>query len=164
MTDRVAALAVITTIPGEAREAALTAFGEQFADEPLVLDKWFGLQAMIPEAHTLERVRTLMRHPAFSLANPNRTRALVGAFAMGNQVGFHRADGAGYDFLADLVLQVDPHNPQLASRLLTSFGTWRIMEAGRRAHAEAALRRIADQPNLSRDVGDIVQRSLDSTG
>ncbi|WP_046864685.1 aminopeptidase N [Microvirga massiliensis] len=164
MTDRVAALAVITMIPGEAREAALTAFGEQFADEPLVLDKWFGLQAMIPEVDTLERVRALMRHPAFSLANPNRTRALVGAFAMGNQVGFHRADGAGYDFLADLVLQVDPHNPQLASRLLTSFGTWRIMEAGRRAHAEAALRRIADQPNLSRDVGDIVQRSLDSTG
>jgi aminopeptidase N len=164
MTDRVAALAVITTIPGEAREAALAAFGRQYADEPLVLDKWFGIQAMIPEPETLERVRELMRHPAFSLANPNRARALIGAFAMGNPVGFHRADGAGYHFLADLVLQVDPHNPQLASRLLTSFGTWRIMEAGRRAHAEEAMRRIAGKPNLSRDVSDIVQRSLDTTG
>jgi aminopeptidase N len=160
MTDRLAALGTLSTLPGEAREKALAAFGDQYRDEPLVLDKWFGMQASIAEDGTLDRVRRLMLHPAFSLGNPNRVRALIGAFAMLNQTGFHRADGSGYGFLADIVLQLDRANPQLAARLLTSFGPWRTMEAVRRAHAEDALRRIAAMPDLSRDVGDIVQRSL----
>ncbi|HEX2555612.1 MAG TPA: aminopeptidase N [Microvirga sp.] len=160
MTDRLAAFAVLTTLPGEARERAIAAFGERYRDEPLVLDKWFALQAAIPEAGTLDRVRALMSHPGFAITNPNRVRSLVGAFASANATQFHRADGAGYKFLAGIVLQLDPVNPQLAARLLTSFGMWKTVEKLRRERAETALRRIAENPNLSRDVSDIVHRSL----
>jgi aminopeptidase N len=160
MTDRFAALAVLAHIPGEAREAALSAFGTEFAEDPLVLDKWFALQASIPETPTLDRVRELMQHPAFSLTNPNRTRALVGTFAMANLSQFHRADGAGHAFVADMVLALDGTNPQVAARILGAFRTWRALEAGRRAQAEAALKRVAAAPSLSPDVYDIVTRCL----
>jgi aminopeptidase N len=102
----------------------------------------------------------LTRHPAFSLGNPNRVRSLIGTFAQGNQTQFNRADGGGYDFVADQVLALDSSNPQTASRMTTAFRSWRMLEAGRRAKAEAALRRIAAHPDLSRDVGDIAQRAL----
>jgi aminopeptidase N len=160
MTDRLAGLAVIATIPGDLREEAIRVFAERYRDDPLVLDKWFALQAMIPERDTLDRVRRLMEHPAFSLSNPNRVRSLIGSFALNNPTEFHRSDGAGYDFIADVVLTLDSINPQLAARLLTAFGAWRTMEATRRARAEAALRRISAKPDLSPDVGDIAQRSL----
>jgi aminopeptidase N len=160
MTDRLAGLATLTLIPGPAREAALDAFAERYRDEPLVLDKWLSLQAMIPEAGTLDRVRALMADPAFSLANPNRVRALVGGFALNNPTQFHRADGAGYGFLADTVLALDGVNPQVAARLLTAFGSWRMMDAPRRAAAESALARVAEVPSLSPDVADIALRSL----
>jgi aminopeptidase N len=163
MTDRLASLSVLTTIPGKAREDAIAQFGERYRNEPLVLDKWFTLQAAIPEDGTLERVKGLMQHPAFSLGNPNRVRSLIGSFAMLNQVQFNRADGAGYRLLASIVLRADELNPQLASRLLTAFSTWRMMENGRRNHAEEALCSIAQKPNLSRDVGDIVSRSLEES-
>ncbi|AWM87735.1 aminopeptidase N [Microvirga sp. 17 mud 1-3] len=161
MTDRLASLSVLTTLPGEARENALATFGERYATEPLVLDKWFTLQAAIQEEDTLRRVRSLMEHPAFSIGNPNRVRSLVGSFAMLNPTQFNRPDGQGYDFVADMVLRVDPLNPQLASRLLTAFGSWRIMEKERRNRARSALLRIAENASLSRDVGDIVHRSLE---
>jgi aminopeptidase N len=161
MTDRLAALAVLALIPGDEREAALSAFAAAHGDDPLIMDKWFALQATIPEPGTLERLRGLMSHPAFSLGNPNRARSLIGSFAMGNPSQFNRADGAGYEFLADIVLELDGKNPQVAARLLTAFRTWRMLEPGRRAKAEAALKRIASAPKLSPDVGDIVQRSLD---
>jgi aminopeptidase N len=160
MTDQFAALGVLSQIPGEAREAALARFAETFADNPLVLDKWLSLQAAIPEDGTLARVRALMQHPAFSLSNPNRTRSLIGSFAMANMSQFHRADGAGYAFLADIVLTLDTSNPQVAARLLGAFRTWRSLETGRRAKAEEALRRVAARATLSPDVSDIVQRSL----
>ena len=160
MTDRIAALAALTAIPGEARESALRSFAERYRDEPLILDKWFGLQAVIPEADTLDRVKRLMAHPTFSLANPNRVRSLVGSFALGNPTQFHRPDGAGYNFLAGLTLELDGANPQLAARLVTAFGTWQVLEAGRRGKAEMALKRLAEARRLSPDVGDLVQRSL----
>jgi aminopeptidase N len=160
MTDRIAGLSTLTTLPGAAREAALQRFVERYRDEPLVLDKWFTLQAAIAEEGTLGRVKELMRHPAFSLSNPNRVRALIGSFAMMNPTQFNRPDGAGYDFLAEIVSGIDPSNPQLASRLATAFGSWRMLDASRRAQAEKALRKIAEKPNLSRDLGDIVQRAL----
>jgi aminopeptidase N len=160
MTDRLAALAVLALIPGDRREAALAAFGARYAAEPLVLDKWFAIQACIPESDTLERVRGLMRHPAFALSNPNRVRSLVGAFAMANPTQFHRPDGAGYALLEDIVVRLNGTNPQVAARLLTAFGTWRSMEAERRSAAERSLRAIAAAPNLSPDVSDIVGRSL----
>jgi aminopeptidase N len=163
MTDRLAGLAAIAQVPGPTREAALATFGEAYADEPLVLDKWFAVQAAIAEAGTLERIHALMAHAAFAMSNPNRVRALVGSFALANPTQFNRADGGGYDFLAEIVLALNGSNPQVAARLLTAFSAWRRLEAGRRALARAALERIAAAPNLSPDVSDIVGRSLAET-
>jgi aminopeptidase N len=105
-------------------------------------------------------VKALMQHPAFSLANPNRVRALIGSFAMANQTQFNRGDGAGYAFLVDTVLLLDGKNPQVAARLLSALKSWRVLEPSRRAQAEAALRRVAGASALSRDVSDIVARTL----
>jgi aminopeptidase N len=160
MTDRMAALATLSLCDGPERAAALDDFYARYAGDPLIVDKWFTLQAAIPEPATLDRVRTLTKHPAFSLANPNRVRALIHAFALSNQKEFNRADGAGYDFIVDTVLTLDPRNPQLAARLLSAFKSWRVLEPTRRALAQAALRRVAAAPSLSPDVGDIVRRAL----
>jgi aminopeptidase N len=160
MTDRIAALETLTAHDRPQRIAAFDDFYQRYADDPLVIDKWFSLQAIIPEPATLDRVRGLTHHPAFSVANPNRIRALVGAFAQANQTQFNRRDGAGYDFVADFVLELDPRNPQVAARLMSAFRSWRTLEAQRRGHAEAALRRVAANPILSRDVHDIVARTL----
>ena len=99
-------------------------------------------------------------HPAFSLANPNRVRALIHAFALANQKEFNRRDGGGYDFIVDMALILDSRNPQLAARLLSAFKSWRALEPQRRSLAEATLRRAAAAPSLSADVTDIVQRAL----
>ena len=115
--------------------------------------------AYAAEAGTLDRVRRLMRHHAFSMANPNRVRALIGGFTA-NATQFARVDGAGFDLLAEVVLQLDPSNPQIAARLLTAMRSWRTYEPRRRDKAEAALKRIAATSTLSADVRDIVTRSL----
>jgi aminopeptidase N len=159
MTEKLGALAALATIPGPPREHALEAFARSYAAEPLILDKWFALQAQIAESGTLARVRGLMAHHAFSLANPNRVRALIGGFTA-NQTQFNRADGAGFELLAEIVLALDPTNPQIAARLLTGLRSWRSLEAGRRDKAAATLQRIAGQSELSADVRDIVTRSL----
>jgi aminopeptidase N len=158
MTEKFGALVALASVPGEAREQAFDDFAQRYAAEPLILDKWLALQAQIGEADTLDRVRRLMRHPAFSFANPNRTRALIGGFAA-NPTQFNRADGAGYDFLADVVLQLDATNPQIAARLLTAMRSWQSLEPRRREKAYAALSRIGARENLSADVRDIVTRS-----
>jgi aminopeptidase N len=160
MTDRMAALAALSLHDVPERAAALDDFYRRFQSDPLVIDKWFALQASIPEHGTLERVRALTEHKAFSFANPNRVRSLIGAFAQSNPTQFNRPDGAGYDFLVDVVRRLDPANPQVAARMLGSMKSWRTLEAGRRARAETALRRIAAVENLSRDVADIVGRCL----
>ena len=115
---------------------------------------------MIPEPATLERVRALTSHPAFSMANPNRVRSLIGAFAQANHTQFNRLDGAGYEFVADIVLALDPRNPQMAAHIMGAFRSWRTLEARRRERAEATLRRMAAVLTLSRDVADIVARTL----
>ncbi len=125
-----------------------------------MLDKWFAIQAMIPEDGTVERVRRLQEHPAFAMTNPNRVRALVGSFALANPTQFNRSDGAGFTLVADTVLALDRANPQIAARLMTAFGSWRRLEPVRRGMAESALRRILATPGLSRDVTDIAGRSL----
>jgi aminopeptidase N len=160
MTDRIAALETLAAHDRPERAAAFDDFYQRYADDPLVIDKWFSLQATIPEQATLDRVRALTRHPAFSAANPNRIRALIGAFAQANHTQFNRRDGAGYNFVADFVLELDPKNPQVAARLMSAFRSWRTLEVQRRAHAEATLRRVAAMPALSRDVADIVGRTL----
>jgi aminopeptidase N len=160
MTDRMAALSTLSYCDVPERATALEDFYTRYADDPLIVDKWLALQAVIPEAATLDRVKALTAHPAFSLANPNRVRSLIGAFAMANQTQFNRADGAGYDFVVDTVLALDPKNPQVAARLLSALRSWRVLEPSRRALAEAALRRAQAQASLSRDTADIVQRAL----
>ncbi|TWG99334.1 aminopeptidase N [Mesorhizobium sp. J18] len=162
MTDRAAALMVLahrfagTDATGE----ALAAFEKRYRDNPLVLDKWFQIQAMTPGAETVDLVRSLMEHPAFSMANPNRVRSLVGTFGSANQTGFNRADGEGYRFYARTVLELDKDNPQVAARLATAFRSWRSLEPGRREHARKALAEMAAVKGLSRDLRDIVERTL----
>ena len=118
------------------------------------------MQAAIPAAGTLERVRTLTSHPAFSMANPNRVRSLIGSFAQANHTQFNRVDGAGYDFIADAMVALDPKNPQVAARIMGAFRSWRALEPRRRERAEATLRRVAAVPTLSRDLHDILARTL----
>jgi aminopeptidase N len=162
MTDRAAALGVLVHRFGdsESARAALHAFEARFGGDPLVMDKWFIVQATRPGTDALDTVRRLMRHPLFSLDNPNRTRALIGAFATANQTGFNRADGEAYRFFAETILKIDPENPQLAARLLTALRSWRSLEPTRREHARAALAQIAGTEKLSTDVKDIVERTL----
>ena len=160
MTDLVAALGVLVRKPGPARDRALADFYERFADDALVIDKWFALQAMQPDPGAVAHVRALMGHRAFSSANPNRVRALIGTFANANPTRFNAADGSGFDFVAEMVVDLDRSNAQVAARLLASFRSWRCLEATRQARARAALERVAATANLSADVADIAARSL----
>src|SRR5580698_1121074 len=160
MTDRMAALETLTMHDGASRAGPLEDFYKRYAADPLIIDKWLALQAAIPEPATLDRVRALTNHPAFSAANPNRVRALIGSFAQVNHTQFNRSDGAGYDFVADFVLSLDPKNPQVAARLMGAFRSWRALEPRRRQRAEVALRRVVAAPALSPDLHDIVARTL----
>ncbi len=159
MTDKFAALSVLAQSGGARREEAFAAFLREFEDDALVVDKWFALQASITDGDTLARVRALMAHPLFTAANPNRLRSLIGSFCA-NPPRFHAAGGGGYDLLAEVVTALDPQNPQVAARLLGALRTWRTLEPGRRAKAEAALRRVAARAGLSPDTRDIAGRSL----
>jgi aminopeptidase N len=159
MTERMAALSLLAHFGTTRRESALADFEARHGGNALVMDKWFALQASIQEPGTLERLGRLLRHPAFTMGNPNRVRSLFGAFA-GNPTEFNRADGAGYAFLADAILQLDRRNPQVASRLATGFRSWRMLETGRQELARRTLERLADTDPLSPDVRDIVERTL----
>jgi aminopeptidase N len=160
MTDRLAAMTALVHAGAPEGAEALADFEVRFHDDALVLDKWFAVQATAPVATALDTVRALMGHAAFSLTNPNRVRSLITTFATGNQTQFARADGAGFAFVADMVLDLDRRNPQVAARLLSSFRSWRALEPGRRALAERALTRVAGAAGLSSDVADIASRSL----
>ncbi len=160
MTDRMAALTILKDLDVPEREQALDCFYELFSEDNLVVDKWLGLQAASTLPKTLASLKSLMEHTAFTIDNPNRIRALVGTFAMANQVRFNQADGSGYDFLADFVLELDPRNPQVAARLLGAFKSWRILEPGRRARAAAALGRVAGAGGASKDVYEMATKSL----
>jgi aminopeptidase N len=160
MTDRMASLATLALHDRPERTEALDDFYRRYSGDPLVVDKWLSLQAAIPERATLERVRSLTAHPAFSFSNPNRIRALIGMFAQANHTQFNRPDGAGHDFVVDTVLSLDARNPQVAARLLSAFKSWRALEATRRGRAQAALRRVAETQGLSADVQDIARRAL----
>ncbi|AFL49353.1 aminopeptidase N [Sinorhizobium fredii] len=162
MTDLSQALTLLAHRFPDADEAldALATFKKRFADNALVIDKWFAIQATIPGASTLDRVKALMSDPLFNANNPNRVRSLVGAFAFSNPTGFNRADGEGYRFLAQQILDIDPRNPQLAARILTSMRSWRSLEQVRANHALNALKQIAGSASLSADASDIVDRML----
>ncbi|MFU7527256.1 aminopeptidase N [Qipengyuania sp. ASV99] len=160
MTDRQGALMVLCGIEGSARETALKAFYERFKGNDLVIDKWFTLQALSLHPDVIAQVEELAKHSDFTMKNPNRVRSLYMAFA-GNPQGFHDASGAGYRMIADVILALDPVNPQTAARFVSPLGRWRRIEPGRAALMKAALERIAAAPDLSRDTSEQVSRSLD---
>ena len=160
MTDSMAALSALANAEGSERQGALQKFYEKWKDEPLVLDKWFAVQASSRLPDTLATVKRLMQHPAFTLKNPNRLRSVVSSFCHGNQVRFHAADGSGYAFAADQIIALDPLNPQVAARLARSFDRWKKFDAARRTQAQAALERIRNTAGLSKDTFEVVTRAL----
>ncbi len=160
MTDAMAALACLANSEGAERPHALEAFYERWKGEPLVVDKWLRVQATSRLPGTLDEVTRLTQHHAFSLRNPNKVYALIGAFAMGNAVRFHAADGAGYAFVADQVIALQKLNPQVAARMARAFDRWRKFDPVRQAHARAALGRIRDVEGLARDVAEVVTKAL----
>ena len=160
LTDEIAGLAALSETRGSERKTAFERFYERWHDDHIVIDHWFLYQAAIPHPGTLATVKRLARHPLMSLENPNKVRTLIGAFAA-NPVAFNRPDGAGYDFVAERILQIDRFNPQLAARLLTAFRSWRTLESTRRKLAERALKGISKSKPLSRDVYEIVTRTLE---
>ncbi|KJS15758.1 MAG: aminopeptidase N, partial [Hoeflea sp. BRH_c9] len=162
MTMLSQALQVLTQNFPDAEETAdaLAAFMTRFSGDPLALDKWYAIQAMIPGDATWERVEALLDSAEFDRSNPNRVRALIGSFSAGNPTGFNVASGAGYRLLAREVIDIDRRNPQLAARLLTAMRSWRSLEAGRQEQARLALVSIRGTGSLSPDVSDIVDRML----
>jgi aminopeptidase N len=160
MTDRLAALSALLRSGATQAGAALRSYRERFDGDALTLDKWFMLQATQPAHATLEHVQALETDPAFTLANPNRVHALLGAFARANPVAFHRPDGAGHRYFADKLAELDARNPQLAARLAKAFEDWPRLEPARRASAEAALRELLGRGGHSSDLNEILTRML----
>ncbi len=168
MTDRLGALRALIGAEAELAEPALAHFHKAFRHEPLVLDKWFTLQAMAPESaptgvgRVLPRVRKLLEHPDFTLRNPNRARSLVHALCHGNPAALHRPDASGYVFWAEQVLAIDAINPQLAARLARAMDRWSVLAEPWRGAAREAIARLAARPDLSNDVREIVDHALEN--
>jgi aminopeptidase N len=159
MTDAMAALTALANIDCPERLPALEAFYAHWQHEPLVVDKWLAVQATSRLPGTLARVKELLSHPAFDIKVPNKVYALIRAFAS-NHVRFHAADGSGYAFLADQAIRLNALNPQVAARMARGFDRWKKFDDARQAKARAALERIRDSKDLSRDVAEIVTKAL----
>ena len=159
MTDSIAALARLVDLDRSVRREVLDDFYARWVDDPLVLDKWFTLQAMSSLPNTLDEVKKLLDNPSFSIKNPNRVRALIGAFCSGNHVRFHEKSGAGYNFLADMIVRLNGINPQIAARLVTPLINWKKYDEERQQLMKNELARIASTKDLSRDVFEIVNKS-----
>ncbi len=160
MTDQMTALSILADLDTPERSNALKAFEKQWGGDGLVMDKWFAVQAMSDLPGTVEEVAKLQNHPMFALSNPNKVRALIGSFAAGNQLNFNRPDGKGYTLVADAVMALDKLNPQVAARMLGAFRSWQTLEAKRRELAKSALETVRDRQGLSRDVFEIVTKTL----
>ena len=161
MTDAMAALQALANTDCPEREIVLMEFEDAWRHEPLVMDKWFSVQATSHLPGTLGHVRDLMEHAAFDIKNPNRVRAVLGGFCLGNQTGFHASDGSGYQFFGDQVLALDPINPQVAARLMGEIIRWRRYDGGRKELMKAQLERIVGTDGLSRDVYELAAKSLE---
>jgi aminopeptidase N len=162
MTDRFNALAALVSSGHELAAPALQRFHAQFSNEPLVLDKWFALQAGAPDrgGNVLPAVKQLMKHPAFNIRNPNRARSLIFSYCSANPGAFHRADAAGYVFWSDCVIELDAINPQVAARLARALDRWKMLAEPLRGAAREAIARVAAKPDLSNDVREVVSRAL----
>ncbi len=159
MTDRLAALTALANSDAPGKAAALAKFYQDFEQDALVIDKWFMLQAMASTTD-VNAVRMLMRHPAFTLKNPNRARSLIFSFCNGNPSRFHAADGSGYVFWAEQVVALNAINPQVAARLARTLDRWRKYAPALQKKMKAALRQVANAPKLSRDVLEVVTKAL----
>ncbi len=162
MTDVMTALAALVNVDNKKCEQALAQFYDKWQHDPLVIDKWFAVQARSPIFGTLKRVKSLLQHPAFNLKNPNRVRSLIGTFTRDNPVNFHATNGAGYEFLIDQVLVLDKLNPQIAARLLEPMTHWRRHTSQRQVLMCAQLERVLHTPALSKDSYEIAAKSLNS--
>ena len=160
MTDTLAAIRALVFMESPLAETALSAFEANWKEDALVMDKWFIMQAIKPGRDTVNKVQELMSHPAFSIQNPNKVRALIGVFSMLNPTGFHASDGSGYAFHADRVIELDAINPQIAARMTTAFNRWKRYDDDRKALMRVELQRIAAVENLSGDVSEIVVNAL----
>jgi len=160
MTDSISALSLLASLPGAARDAALADFHARWKHDPLVLDKWFGVQATADLPDVTERVEALMKHEDFTLKNPNRARALIASYSRGNPAAFHAEDGRGYRYLADAVIAMNALNPQIASRLVDPLLGWRRVGPVRQGKMRAELDRILATEKLSKDVYEKVSKSL----
>ncbi len=160
MTDRIMALTLLVHHGYDGATDALQAFRTRHKTSALAMDKWFAARATAPRDDTLQVVQDLIADPLYEPSNPNRVRAVLHSFATGNPTQFSRADGKGFLLVAESVLEIDKRNPQVASRLLTSFRSWRALEGRRSTLAESALLRVSSSEELSRDCRDIVDRTL----
>ncbi len=160
MTDEIAALDALVNSSAPGRMLALQDFHNKWKHDPLVMDKWFSLQATSRMPDVLDRVADLLKHPEFDIRNPNKVRALIGAFSHANPRHFHAVSGRGYVMLADLIIELDPLNPQVAARLLGAFSRWRRYDERRRTLMRLQLQRILDTHGLSRDCYEIASKSL----
>jgi len=160
MTDTMNALEAVNDVDHDYRDQAVNNFGEKWVDDALVMDKWFSMQARSRRSNVLKTVKSLLEHPKFSIKNPNKVRALIGVFSMANPTAFHAKDGSGYSFLADKVIELNAINPQVASRLVKPLIDWKKYDENRQQLMKAQLRRIIATTDLSRDVFEIVDRSL----
>ncbi len=160
MTDQIAALSLLCQEEIPAREEALNQFYTQWRDEPLVIDKWFTLQATSSLPNTIEVINQLLEHPDFDLKTPNRVRSLIGAFSQANPLHFHAEDGSGYQFLGDQICALDPLNPQVASRMVGAFTQWRRFDKNRQQQIKEQLKRIKERENISPDLYEVVSKSL----
>jgi aminopeptidase N len=160
MTDVMAALGTLANLDVPERNTALASFYARWKDEALVVDKWLQVQSTSRLPGTTTRVRELMGHPAFDITNPNKVYALVRAFCAANPRHFHDADGSGYQLAADVIIELQARNPQVASRIARAFDRWRQYDEQRQAHARAALERIRGCDGLARDVAEVVGNAL----
>jgi aminopeptidase N len=160
MTDMMGAIIALRDSDCKEREEIYESFHDRWQNDPLVMDKWFSNQAMSSGKDTLEKVRRLREHPLFSIRNPNRVRAVIGAFAHSNPLHFHRADGAGYAFVAEQVLVLDRLNPQVAARLAKAFSRWKKYDPARQSLMQQQLKHIASSKGISRDLYEVVTKSL----
>jgi aminopeptidase N len=160
MTDYEAAFIALVDLAVPEADRVIGDFYGRWREEPLVLDKWFRIQAMSSAPSAFDRVVALSQHPDFTLTNPNRARSLLHSFSAGNPAAFHRPDGAAYRFVSDKILELDAINPQVAARIVSSFNQWRRYEPGRSLLMRAELERIAKQPRISKDVAEIAEKAL----
>jgi aminopeptidase N len=159
MTDMVAGLAALSRMVSPRADAAFAHFHDRFAKDALVIDKWMGLQAGSSRPDTVERVRALMNHPAFDIRNPNRVRALVGAFA-GNQLCFHAADGSGYTLVGETIRALDKINAMVAARMAGAFESWRHFDSQRQAAMRRELETMAKTPGISSNLFEVAGKML----